>query len=97
MKASLQLEVEALLLVLQDDGADPPEEVGVVVGDPCFSSISALQYAIKCVLLDNNCSLQKRCSNLYGLLGGLDIQASVISNPSDIKIINVIFRLRRLI
>ena len=54
MKASLQLEVEALLLVLQDDGADPPEEVGVVVGDPCFSSISALHYAIKCVLLDNN-------------------------------------------
>ena len=42
MEASLQLQVEALPLLLQDDGADPAEEVGVVVGDPGLGSIAAL-------------------------------------------------------
>ena len=61
----------------------------------CFFLL--IKMALNYATFGQQCSLQKRCSNLYGLLGGLDIQASVISNPSDIKIINVIFRLRRLI
>ena len=42
VKASLQLQVEALPLVLQHDGADPSEEVGVVVGDPGLGSVATL-------------------------------------------------------
>jgi hypothetical protein len=42
VEAAFQLQVEALLLLLEDDGSNPAQEVGVVVADPSFGSVAAL-------------------------------------------------------